>query len=218
MRSRDDSTLVFDLDGTLSDPLEGIVRSYNYALTAHGFEKRSDAELAHLVGPPLDEGFLALGVPRDRIVAVVATYRERYGELGYAENRLYDGMHDVLSRLASAGNRMGVCTSKRSDFATRILAMFGLRELFSFVSGGDIGVTKAQQLQTLVDVGTIDLSAIMIGDRAVDVHAAKANRLASCGVLWGFGSREELAESQPEYLVARPVELLRFAASINSAN
>ena len=107
---------------------------------------------------------------------------------------------------------MGVCTSKRGDFATRILEMFGLRELFSFASGGDIGVTKAQQLQTLVDTGTIDLSAIMIGDRAVDVHAAKANRLVSCGVLCGFGSREELAEAQPEYLIANPVELLRLAA------
>ena len=213
MRSHDDWALVFDLDGTLSDPLEGIARSYNHALTAHGFEKRSDADLARLVGPPLDQGFLALGVPRDRIVAAVATYRERYGELGYAENRLYDGIHDVLMKLARGGSRMGVCTSKRSDFAARILAMFGLRELFSFVSGGDIGVTKAQQLRSLVDAGTINRRALMIGDRAVDIQAAKANGLASCGVLWGFGSREELAESQPDYLIATPVELLQFAPS-----
>jgi phosphoglycolate phosphatase len=156
VRSQEHSTLIFDLDGTLSDPLEGIARSYSHALAVHGFEKRSDAELARLVGPPLDQGFLAMGVPRDRIVAVIATYRERYGELGYAENRLYDGIHDVLSKLASAGNRMGVCTSKRGDFATRILTMFDLRELFSFVSGGDIDIAKAQQLESLLDTGVID--------------------------------------------------------------
>ena len=208
----DHSALVFDLDGTLSDPLDGIARSYNYALTAHGFAARSDTELAELVGPPLDQGFLALGIPTDLIAAIVATYRERYSELGYAENRLYDDIADVLAKLHASGNRMGVCTSKRRDFAVRILELFGLSSYFSFVSGGDIGISKAQQLRSLLDDRTIDHTAIMIGDRAVDIHAAHANELPSCGVLWGFGSREELVESQPTYVITKPDELLRFTA------
>jgi phosphoglycolate phosphatase len=206
----DHSALVFDLDGTLSDPLEGIARCYNHALAAHGFATRSDTELATLVGPPLDQGFLALGVPTDHIAAIVVSYRQRYSELGYAENRLYDDIADVLAKLH--GNRMGVCTSKRRDFAIRILEMFSLSHHFSFVSGGDIGISKAQQLRSLLDAGTIDHTALMIGDRAVDVHAAHANELPSCGVLWGFGSRDELAASQPTYLISKPDELLRFTA------
>ena len=203
-------TLVFDLDGTLSDPLEGVARCYNYALAAHGFATRSEIELAGLMGPPLDQGFLALGVPADRIAALVASFRERYGELGYTENRLYDDIADVLAKLH--GNPMGVCTSKRRDFAIRIVDMFSLSHHFSFVSGGDIGISKAQQLRSLLDDGTIDHTALMIGDRAVDIHAAHANELLSCGVLWGFGSRDELVDARPTYLIAKPDELLRFAA------
>jgi phosphoglycolate phosphatase len=150
-------TLVFDLDGTLSDPLEGIARSYNHALTAHGFEKRSDAELARLVGPPLDQGL----------------WRWMFQAIGSL----------LLSRRIASVTGSSATPKTGSDFAARILAMFGLRELFSFVSGGDIGITKAQQLRALVDAGTIDRRALMIGDRAVDVQAAKTNGLASCGAL-----------------------------------
>ncbi|MEO8554102.1 MAG: HAD hydrolase-like protein [Kofleriaceae bacterium] len=202
-------SLIFDLDGTLSDPFEGIARCYDHALAAHHYPLVPRDELAKLVGPPLDQCLRGLGVREDEIADVIATYRVRYGAAGYAENRLYDGISAMLGAL---GGTLGLCTSKRADFAERILDLFGLRSRFAFVSGGDIGITKAQQLAALLAAGTIDRDAIMIGDRAVDLEAAHANGLASCGVLWGFGARAELEAAQPRYLVETPAELVRVLA------
>jgi phosphoglycolate phosphatase len=199
-------TLIFDLDGTLSDPFEGIARCYDHALAAHAYPLVPHAELAKLVGPPLDQCLRAVGVRAAEIPAVVATYRSRYSSHGFAENRVYDGIADALAAL---GGRMGVCTSKRVDFAERILERFDLRKHFAFVNGGDIGTTKAQQLAALLAAGTIDRDAMMIGDRAVDLEAAHVNGLASCGVLWGFGSRAELEAARPRYLAATPADLVQ---------
>src|SRR3569623_820850 len=112
------ATLIFDLDGTLSDPFEGIARCYEHALATHGYPVAPRSELAKLIGPPLDDGMRKLGVPDAEIPAVVATYRVRYSSHGYAENRVYDGIAEALATL---GGRLGVCTSKRDDFAERIL-------------------------------------------------------------------------------------------------
>jgi len=202
--------LLFDLDGTLSDPLEGIARSINHALERHGFEPRPVESLAACVGPPLDESFRAL-TGRDEpalIAGLVARYRERYGDLGYAENRLYDGVPEALAALSERGATMAVCTSKRADFAEQILALFGLRAHFDFVSGGEIGTPKWQQLQALCVDGRVGPRSVMIGDRAVDLVAAHRNGLAAAGVLWGHGARGELEAQSPRYLLQQPAELL----------
>lgn len=202
--------IIFDLDGTLSDPLLGIVRCTNHALRGHGLPERSEAEIAPYVGPPLDVMFRGLTGDDDaaRIAALVTTYRERYGEIGYAENTLYAGISEALCELAAAGHRLGVCTSKRADFARRVLEHFGLAPLFEFIDGGDIGVAKRSQLQRLRASGVVPADAWMIGDRAVDLRAAHANGLASAGVLWGYGSREELAAENPRRLFATPADML----------
>ena len=201
--------VVFDLDGTISDPLPGFSRSINHALRLQGLPERAPADLARFIGPPLDESAVELTASADPAAhaRLIADYRQRYGETGYAENTLYDGIPEALRALRDAGATLGVCTSKRADFAERILALFGLRELFAFVSGGDIGVHKWQQLQALRDSATVGPDAVMVGDRAVDITAAHRNGLRACGVLWGFGSADELRAEQPQFLAATPADL-----------
>ena len=201
--------ILFDLDGTLSDPLVGIGRSINYALTHYGYPARELEQLSVHIGPPLDESFKILtGVTTpSHIDALVAKYRERYADVGYSENVLYPGIPEALSALSDAGIPMGVCTSKRVDFAEQILNMFGLRAHFRFVSGGEIGIYKWQQMQDLLADGQVSTSSVMVGDRAVDMVAAHRNGLQAAGVLWGHGSREELEREQPRYLLASVAEL-----------
>jgi len=206
--------LLFDLDGTLSDPLVGIGRSINYALSHFSYAPLALTELATCVGPPLDQTFRTLtGAKTDDIHAMVAKYRERYADVGYSENVLYPGIPDALATLDKAGFAMGVCTSKRVDFAEQILNMFGLRSHFRFVNGGEIGTHKWQQIEGLVARGMISTSSIMIGDRDVDLIAAHRNGLQAAGVLWGYGSREELEKEQPRDLLTHTSELVSLGGN-----
>lgn len=203
------STLVFDLDGTLSDPSVGIARSLNHALGVHGFATAPEALVAAEIGPPLDEIFAKL-IPADAadaIPALVTSYRERYASVGYAENEVYPGVPELLAALASAGYRLGVCTSKLASYSGSILELFGIRGHFAFVDGGDIGVKKSQQLAGLLERNEIDADAVMIGDRLVDIEAARANRLRSIGVRWGFGSAGEIDAAAPTYIAATVADL-----------
>ena len=205
--------VLFDLDGTLSDPLPGIARSINYALSCFGYPERDPSEIAACVGPPLDESLRSLtGLQSaDDVAALVARYRERYGKIGFSENVLYPGITDALQALRDAAVPLAVCTSKRVDFAEKILSRFGIREDFRFVSGGDIGIEKKQQIAALREQGLVGPSTLMVGDRAVDLVAAHANGLRSAGVLWGYGSRAELEAETPHYLFASPSELRTLA-------
>lgn len=204
--------LLFDLDGTLSDPLEGIGRSINYALTHFGFPEQTMTDLAAYIGPPLDESFRAITGIRDAvdIEALVAKYRERYAEVGYSENVLYPGIAEALDSLGRAGMPMAVCTSKRVDFAEQILQMFRLRHHFRFVSGGEIGTHKWQQMAALRSQNQVTPSTVMVGDRAVDMVAAHRNGLTAAAVLWGYGSPAELRAEAPRYCFAAPDDLLQL--------
>ncbi|OIQ90783.1 5'-nucleotidase [mine drainage metagenome] len=208
--------LIFDLDGTVSDPATGIGRSLNHALRHYGYPPIAEDEVSRYIGPPLDQTFLSLtgSTSREHIAALVSKYRERYAEIGYAENVLYSGVPEALQFLASSGIPIGLCTSKRADFAERILVLFGIRQHFHFVSGGDIGVEKKQQLAALLAGRVISEAAIMIGDRAVDIEAAKVNGLRSVGVLWGHGSPAELQAADPDALLAHPRELRGLADAV----
>ena len=202
--------LLFDLDGTLSDPLVGIGRSINYALVHFGYQPLALTELAAYVGPPLDHTFRALtgATGENDIHAMVAKYRERYADVGYSENVLYPEIPVALATLAAAGIPLGVCTSKRVDFAEKILTMFGLRSHFRFVNGAEIGTHKWQQIADLLAKGLVSTSSIMIGDRNVDLIAAHRNGLQAAGVLWGYGSRAELENEHPRFLLRHPAELV----------
>ena len=201
--------VIFDLDGTLSDPLLGFARSINHALALQGFAPRAPAELARFIGPPLDETMIELSdnAAPDVRARLIADYRQRYADLGYAENTLYDGIPAALEALRDDGATLGLCTSKRVDFAEQILALFGLRHLFAFVSGGEIGVHKWQQLQALREAGAVDARSVMVGDRAVDITSAHRNGMQACGVRWGFGALDELQAEHPRHLAEKPADL-----------
>jgi phosphoglycolate phosphatase len=191
-------TIVFDLDGTISDPFVGISRSINYALESLDYDPVDPERIRPLIGPPLTEIFeILLGALRERdMLGLVDKYRERYD------------IPTIIEQLAGRGYRMGICTSKRADYAQRIVEMFGLAQFFAFVDGGGVGIEKREQIESLVANGLTASSAIMIGDRAVDILAGRSNELASAGVLWGFGERPELEEAAPDHLLESPADLL----------
>ncbi len=207
--------LIFDLDGTISNPKEGIVKSINFALEYHGFERRSEKELCTLIGSQIDVAVSSLTGTNDTklISSLIKKYRERYSDVGYSENSLYDGIVEVLKKLSLAqGVKLGICTSKRVDFAKKILEFFSLQQHFSFINGGDVGIEKQQQLASLLEQGQINRNSVMIGDRYVDITAAQKNNLHSAGVLWGFGSHRELSQNKPSHLFSNRYELMELIA------
>jgi phosphoglycolate phosphatase len=203
-------TLIFDLDGTISDPFVGISRCINHALETLNYEPVDPERIRPMIGPPLTEIFEHLlgTLPEQDMLALVDKYRERYATVGYTENKVYDDIPGIIAQLADSGYHMGICTSKRADYAQRIVEMFGLMQFFSFVDGGDVNIKKRQQIKSMVANGLSASSSIMIGDRAVDILAGKSNDISSVGVLWGFGECVELEEAAPDHLLETPSELL----------
>jgi phosphoglycolate phosphatase len=211
----DRAELLFDLDGTLSDPIEGIWRSINYALESIGHPTLDVEVVRNYVGPPIDQTFTRItGLTSSSDVStLVAKYRERYSDIGYSENVLYPEVKEALRSLSERGMPMGVCTSKRKDFAERILELFALRSFFIFIDGGDVGIEKWQQIAALRASSRIGTRSLMIGDRAVDLVAAHRNGLRSGAVLWGYGSSEELMSEEPEYVFRAPNEWLQLTVT-----
>ena len=205
---------IFDLDGTISDPKVGIARSINFALECHDFENKDEDEIGKLIGLPLDQMYAQLidATEPSLVSSLVTRYRERYAEIGYAENTLYEGMESSLEFLHSqTASHLGICTTKPADMAQKILEMFDLDQLFEFVSGGVIGIEKYQQLEQLLHDGTITRNSLMIGDRFIDIRAAQRNQLRSAAVLWGYGSQAELENEQPSYFLQSPPQIKELA-------
>lgn len=208
-------TVLLDLDGTLSDNFPGIARSIGYALARLGVPLPSEEALRSCVGPPLRESFarLAPGLPASGIEAALAHYRERYAEIGWRENAAYDGVGEALVLLAQRAARVFVCTAKPEVFATRIVAHFGFAAHVERVYGADLDGRlddkRVLLAHALAQERLDPRHAIMVGDRHHDMRAAKANGTRAVGVLWGYGSRDELAGA--ERLLAHPAELAGLA-------
>lgn len=205
--------LVFDLDGTLSNPKEGFLHSANAALSEFGYAPIQNNNADTYIGPPLDFIFQQITGSSDdkHIQALIVKYRDAYTRKGYAENILYPGITAMLDTLSRREVKLAVCTSKRVDFAESILKLHRIRHHFIFVDGGDVGIPKWQQLQKLLKKQVLSQKTVMIGDRNSDLVAAHRNGLASAGVLWGFGGQRELMREKPTHLFAEPGQLIELA-------
>ena len=207
--------LLLDLDGTLSDNFTGIAASIRHALAALSAPPVDDAVLRTCVGPPLRESFARLieGCDASLVERAIDAYRERYGALGWQENTAYPGVGAALEALAARGVRLFVCTSKPELYARRIVAHFGFDAFIERVYGVDLaGVLddKRKLLAHLLANERLDpRGCTMIGDRHHDIRAARANATHAVGVLWGYGSRDELDDA--DRLLERPEELETLA-------
>lgn len=199
-------TILFDLDGTLTDPGIGITNSVAYALDKFGIHPASREELYPFIGPPLIDSFqMFFHFPPEDAKQAVAYYREYYNGKGIYENTLYEGIEGMLRSLQNLGCRMMVATSKPEEFTLRILDYFHIRSFFSFVAAATMDGTRGTKEEIIayaLDKGHIadKQSAVMVGDRKYDILGAKKMGLASIGVLYGYGSEEELIESGAGHL------------------
>ena len=205
--------LLFDLDGTLTDPFEGITRSIAYAMERLGRTPPNADDLRWCIGPPLSVSFVTLLDTDDReeIDRAVGFYRERYSAEGKFENRLIEGIPEVLASLVDDGFRLVVATSKLHTYAGDIVDHFGLSRHIAHVYGSEADGRNASKADLIRHVLTTEKrdagDAMMIGDRHHDIVGANENGVASVGVLWGFGDRAELGDAGATFIAATPAEL-----------
>lgn len=205
--------VLFDLDGTLTDPALGITNSVIYALRHFDIEVRDRTELYEFIGPPLMDSFARFyGFDNEKCREATVYYREHYREQGIFENYVYQGMEEMLERLHSAGIRLAVATSKPEPFAEQIVEHFHLASFFEYVAGSTLAETRTNKAEVieyaLESLGVTDRSRVlMVGDREYDVIGAKKCGLDSMGVLYGYGSREELAAAGADYIVEQVVDV-----------
>ena len=190
--------ILFDLDGTLTDPAEGITNSVAYALRHYGIEVADRRTLTPFIGPPLAESFRKFfGFSEVQAKEAVEVYREYFSSRGILENRVYEGIPAMLASLQAAGKTLVLATSKPWVYAEQILAHFSLDRYFSFVAGSELDhrrVDKHEVIEyALESLKMTDRErVVMVGDRLHDMIGAKKSSLTAVGVLYGYGSREEL--------------------------
>jgi phosphoglycolate phosphatase-like HAD superfamily hydrolase len=190
--------VIFDLDGTLTDSAAGVVASFRHALAAIGAEPPPGDLAARVVGPPLAQTMVTLGLG-DRAEEAVAAYRADYTSRGWAMNALYDGIADLLEDLRAAGTRLAVATSKSEPAARRILDHFGIGGHFEVIAGADGDRTaKADVLaHALSQLGPLPQTVLMVGDRIHDVEGAALHGIDTIVVEWGYGASDFAEETDP---------------------
>jgi phosphoglycolate phosphatase len=205
--------VLLDLDGTLTDPRPGIVACLRHTLERLAWPCPADEALAACIGPPLRASFATLLATADRglIERAMGLYRARYADVGLYDNAVYEGVPAMLQALGRAGRRLFVATSKPAVFAERIVHHFALGRHFAGLYGPDLDGRHDDKAHLLAHVleteGLAAAGAVMVGDRAADVVAARANGVRVIGVLWGYGSREELLEAGADAVCAAPRDL-----------
>ncbi len=203
-------TLFFDLDGTLIDSADGITRCVAYAFERLGEPVPALDALRGWIGPPLRDSFMPVLRDAVRVEAAVAFYRERFEDIGYAEHRLYDGIADALAALLERGHRISVVTAKNEPHARKIIGAYDFAQHFDTIVGATIDgrISHKPQLigEALARLALDAHDCVMIGDRHMDIDGARHHGMRSIGVLWGFGTPEELAAA--DVLVDSPQDLI----------
>lgn len=205
--------ILFDLDGTLTDSQDGILNSIEYMLDFYGIHVEDRESLRPWLGPPLKDSLMKYyGFSREKALEGVDKYREYFDRQGIFENQVYEGVEALLKRLKAKGCQLFVATSKPEPAARRVLEHFRLDSYFTYIGGAtlnDSRVGKGDVIRYVLETnGITDLDQVlMVGDREHDMIGAKQNGLAAAGVLYGYGSREELLGAGADYLAETPGEI-----------
>lgn len=208
--------ILFDLDGTLTDSGEGITKSVQYALKSFGILVDDLKELNKFIGPPLKDSFKEYyNFDEEKAQLGLVKYREYFAEKGIYENKLYDGIPELLEVLKKNNKKIVLATSKPEVYARQILQYFKIDKYFDFAAGADFEETRVNKgdviKYALQEANITDVSkVIMVGDREHDIIGAKENNIKSVGVLYGFGDVIELTQARAEYIVKDTEELLNI--------
>lgn len=204
--------ILFDLDGTLTDPREGITRSIQYALAKLGIDEPDLTRLEHFIGPPLLQAFMQFyAFDEAKAWEAVNFYRERFKVTGLYENRVFDGVVDLLGELQGQGRTLYVATSKPWVFAREIARHFAFDMHFKVIYGSELDGTRTNKVELIAHLLAEEqldpAQTLMIGDRKHDLIGARSNGLEAVAVGYGFGSHEELTAQAPEYHFATVREM-----------
>src|ERR1700691_5080833 len=210
------SDVLFDLDGTVTDPFDGIARCIRHAMGCMGLEPPSGDEMRGAIGPPLRQTFgrLLVSAEANRIEGAMRLYLERFSVTGLFENHVYPGVPDLLANLNQAGCRLFLATSKPSVYAQRIVEHFGLEEHFAGVYGSELDgrrENKSDLLRFLLNKEHLETDVTaMDGDRGQDMLATYTHSLRAVGFIWGYGSANELAAAGADVMCSSPAEVFQF--------
>lgn len=208
--------ILFDLDGTLTDPGLGITNAVMYALKKFNIEVPERSQLYKFIGPPLLESFEKFyGMSSEESQLALQYYREYFKPYGLYENTVYDGIKELLAELKAQGKKLVLATSKPEPFAIEILRHFKLDKYFDFIAGATMDEKRVRKADVIAyaleSCGITDLpSAIMIGDREHDILGAKEVGLESIGVLYGYGDMSELETASATYIAEKPKDILKI--------
>ncbi|MGW5982625.1 HAD family hydrolase [Bacillus mycoides] len=210
------TTFLFDLDGTLTDPKEGIINAVLYVLEKMGIEEVNISELDSFIGPPIQQSFAdRYNMNEIEVERAVFYFREYLKQSGLLENKVYDGIGALLQELMDAGNRLFVATSKPTVFAKQVIEHFQLTSFFEEIVGSNLDGTRIKKEEIIAHIlqqneGLNKEEVVMIGDRKHDIIGANHNGIASIGVLYGYGSENELIEVSATHIAKDIEELHHF--------
>lgn len=216
----DKQFILFDLDGTVTDPKEGITKSVKYSLETFDIHIDCLDDLIPFIGPPLRDSYIKFyNFSEPDAEKAVAKYREYFSDKGIFENTLYPGMDKLLHKLQQHGKTLIIATSKPAVFAERILKYFNIDTCFSFIAGSELDGRRSRKSEVInyaiQNVGINDLNkAIMIGDREHDIIGARETGIDSIGVLYGYGSLRELTEAGANYIAENVNSLSELLISV----